>query len=108
MSMTLIEFHSKSYYDVEKNVIRWVSNGNIPFDDLLEEMGVSDTVRFNCGRVRDKETREFIATFKERERLFWTDPAFEDARAERMAEMSAAFGEGVDVVNVITGKRHRT
>jgi dihydropteroate synthase len=49
----------------------------------------------------DEKTKKFIEEYRESMEDYEPD-------AEHMYEMRAAFGEGVEVVNIITGKKYKT
>jgi len=95
-----MDFFDEAYKD-EMNVWRWKSNDRVPPDDCLEEAGIDDGTRKRCKMYRDEETTKFIKEYRKSMEDYEPD-------AEHMYEMRAAFGEDVDVVNVITGKTYRT
>ena len=76
--------------------------------ELLDEGLVTDEHVVMTALAHDVYLEESIASYREREERFWTDPEFEDARQERLFEMRAAFGPDEEVVNVLTGRRTRT
>lgn len=86
---------------VVDGIVRWDSNGHVPPADTLEEMlaakGITTNEFLASGRARDAETAEFLAAYRKAE-------ANRVPSAEEMYEMRAAFGEGTEVVNVITGR----
>lgn len=84
-----------AYLD-DEGVYRWISNDQVPFDDLLEAAGVAPETRQTCREAREAG---YAALTK---RLKAQDAAPD---AEQLFEMRAAFGEGTTVVNVITGRR---
>jgi hypothetical protein len=55
--------------------------------------------------VRVAHEKAFLKDYVEQQEKFWNDPEFEDARREQEFEMRAAFGEGAEVVNVLTGRK---
>ena len=85
----------------ENGVYRFESNNQVPFDDYLEEAGVSDETRAKCKVARDIDTAAFAAEYRERMKNHVPD-------AEERYEMRAAFGPGASVVNVFTGQRFET
>lgn len=82
-------------------VIYWKSNGNIPPEDVLQLWNAVGK-RFNYEksvRTLRQETEKFLRDYARRQRR---------ASQEQLAEMRAAFGPGVEVVDVFTGRRYRT
>jgi hypothetical protein len=83
-----------------KGIIRWKSNGRVPPDDCLAdfaELGLP----FNIAATKaeyEAETQKFLSEYRKRE-------ANRKPSAEELFEMRAAFGEGAEVVNVITGRK---
>jgi len=83
----------------EGGVLRWTSNGHVPPQDCLEDFREAGLGSFDMEaskRVRDRETMAFLAEYKA------ADTGHTD---EELCEMRAAFGEGVTIVNVVTGRR---
>lgn len=87
----------KAYKD-EHGVYRWKSNDRVPFDDMLECWNLDEETLQKCKDARDADNAAFFAEYRERMK------DYEPSDEERF-EMRAAFGEGAEVVNVITGKR---
>ena len=81
--------------------VRWNSNNNVPFDDMLEafqQLGwITQQDRDNSRAARDADTARFLADY----RANYRGPS-----EEELSEARAAFGEGATVVNVITGDRY--
>lgn len=94
-----------AYVD-DNDIIRWESNDNVPPDDCLKDAGVPFKERYLCSQVRDAEQAAFIADYiKAQEELEAdTSPEAMDIKRERDFERRAAFGEGVEVVDVFTGQ----
>lgn len=85
---------------VTHGVIRWNSNGRVPFDDvvaLAAHVGL-DVSRTASNAARDKDVAKTMADYRERMKNHKHSP-------EELFEMRAAFGPGATVVNAITGKR---
>lgn len=99
----MIDFKTESYWDENDQVYRWKSNDNIPFSDMLEANGVPSGIIANCERVRDEELAAFTEQYIKRQQNL-TD----EERAERDFELRAAFGPGVEVVDILSGSRYRT
>jgi hypothetical protein len=78
---------------------RWESNGSIPPKDVLRDNLDGDELAANLAAY-DAELAVFLAAYRA------AQPAEPDA--EQLYEMRAAFGPGVEVVDVITGRRVRT
>ena len=103
----MANFREDAYFDEANGVYRWKSNDSIPFDDMLADNGVELPVRNRCNALRAKEIMKFMEEYTRREEEFWTKPEYADARAERLAEQRAAFGNGADVVNIFTGRKYK-
>lgn len=85
-------------------VARWASNGQVPFDDMLDLMEGLEVLpagvdRALCAAARAADLSWTLATYRA------VDP---EPSAEERFELAAAFGPGVEVVNVITGRRTTT
>ena len=82
--------------------VRWNSNDQVPFDDMLEcfqHLGwITALERENSARARDADTEAFLEDYRKN----YTGPS-----EEERAEARAAFGAGAEVVNVFTGHRYR-
>ena len=84
-------------------IMRWTSNNRVPPAECVEQ-AVREGHPVNvaaCATVRDAETSSFLAEYRLSER-------YRPISTEEAYEMRAAFGPGIEVVNVITGRRHRT
>ena len=85
---------------VKDGVVRWKSNDNVPFEDMLrgfETLGFEFDMQASIA-ARNKDTQEFLANYRR------NPPTYS---AEHLAEMRAAFGPGETVVNVITGQKFK-
>jgi hypothetical protein len=82
-------------------VLRWASNNQSPFDDLTGlwvRLGTITAEQANATEYSRKQDSEaFMREYRE------TQPA--EASAEEMFEMRAAFGEGVTVIDALSGRR---
>ncbi len=87
----------KDAYQDEDGVWRWVSSNNVPFEDMLECWNLSQETLDKCIEARERDTSEFLTDYRKQMENY-------EPSAEEMYEMRAAFGEGEEVVNVITGK----
>ncbi len=100
-----VERFEQTYICPTTKAIRWISSKNVlPADccDDLVEAGLIDwETRIISGVVRQKETTEALEKYIEYQRNM---P--EEAKAEQMAEMRAAFGPGEKVVNILTGETY--
>ena len=89
---------------VTDGIVRWDSNGQVPPKDVVGEMLAGQAISTNeclaSGRARDIETNIALDAYRTRMANHVPD-------AEELYEMRAAFGEGAEVVNVITGQRTR-
>ena len=86
---------------VTDGVVRWVSNGRVPPQEILDLWSFLDKP-FNpvkSAEIRGSETRAFLNDYR----------ALNTGRkpsAEDLAEMRANFGPDARVVNVVTGDRY--
>ena len=89
----------------DDGVIRWKSNNSVPPDECLDNMistgliTIQDAVYSKT--VRSAEQEKFFAEYRERMK------DWEPSDEERY-EARSAHGPGVELVNVITGKRWTT
>jgi hypothetical protein len=83
----------------QNGIVRWKKSGRVPPEDILS-LWAHVGKPFNLvssNETREAETNLFLADY--RERMQDVLPS-----AEEMFEMRSAFGEGAEVVNIITGK----
>ena len=89
-------------FTVEKHIVRWKTNNSVPPVDCLDEMVeqglITPRAKVLSVIVRDFEVAQSIARY--RKQMENHVPS-----GEELFEMRAAFGEGEEVVNVITGKK---
>mgnify|MGYP001058442851 CR=1 FL=1 len=87
----------------DDGVVRWNSNNNVPFDDMLYDF-MSIGVIGPKTAARSEEARHV-----DNERFFEEYRRNQPAQPseEELFEMRAAFGEGTEVVDVISGRRVR-
>ena len=88
---------------VVDGVPRWKSNNAAPMTDMLDVWKLHGTpdMEFDYAKAvatRASETSAFLAEYRKRDR---------GPSAEQMTEMRAAFGAGVTVMNIITGRKTR-
>lgn len=97
-------FHLDIDYRIVDNVVRWTSNDRVPFDDVLlgleRNRAITAEQRQASSKAREIEVRQFLAQMRANRHR----PVSEEVRAEARA----AFGPGVEVVNVVTGQRYTT
>lgn len=90
----------KNYY-VSNEVVRWVSNDRIPFDDKLQEFVANGEIteyQFHSSSIqREIEVKQQILEWKESQK----NRKFTD---EEKFEMDANFAPGTKMVNAFTGK----
>ena len=101
----LIAWADKDTYVVD-GVLRWSLNDRVPPLDILDLFAEFKPVEFDLDascKALDEETSRFIAEYRER-RANMT----EEQLAEEAFERRAAFGEGQEVVNIITGEVFNT
>jgi len=90
-------FYAEAYTEDGGKVWRWTSNNAVCPLDACVEYGIPCDM--DAQKVaREKEIDKVLADY--RRRMENHVPS-----AEEMYEMRAAFGEGAEVVNVITGKK---
>lgn len=75
--------------------IKWNSNGRYLMDDFCEKLEYAgfDFSREATAKKRDAQNEESLAEYRRN---------YKGLRAEELAEVRAAFGEGTTVVNVLT------
>jgi len=61
---------------------------------------------FNTATAYDIHTAKTLQEYAQRQEAFWDGKGNAAVRREQLLEMAAAFGEGDEVVNVFTGRRH--
>lgn len=84
----------------ENGAAFWVSSNNYLPEDCAEMLSFTDFI-FDIqatAEARDKETNEFLEAYRKN---------YKGPSEEEKAEMRAAFGEGAEIVDVITGKTIR-
>jgi hypothetical protein len=91
------EMKNEAYQD-NKGVWRWKSNNRVPFEDMLESWNLDEETFKKCVAAREADDANFFANYRKQMENYEPD-------AETLYEMKAAFGEGAEVVNVITGKK---
>lgn len=108
----------ESYYDAE-GVYRWKSNDAPLFAEDARAHAEADGLVIFDAKVHgaERSTADGVAIFRpavqDQARRVYTAAIVADLRQreavepseEEMFEMSAAFGKGVEVVNVLTGRR---
>ena len=103
------EHASEAYEDyAEAGVIRWCSNDRCVPLEICENM---QWYNMEAQRAAHKtELDDMIARHRKAQAEFdaRTDPEAEAIRAEHAFELRAAHGPGVEVVDVVTGRRYRT
>jgi len=84
-------------------VVRWQSNNNVPFDDMLQDFAllglIDEETVARSAEARQADDDTFFAEYRRQ-------MANHVPSDEEMFEMRAAFGEGATVVNVITGQKY--
>jgi hypothetical protein len=95
-------FNTNAYLD-SHGVYRWLSNGAVPFDDLLADAGVSLEVREVCRLARKLDNEKFF-----KEYLVAQASRTPEEIGEERACARAAMGPGQLMVNVLTGERFTT
>ena len=93
-------------YSIENGIVRWDSNGRVPFADMIDSMieyGETGIDRIACDKARDEETAAILADYVEAQ-----SNRSDEEIAEQRYEARAAMGPGVEMVNIITGERYTT
>ena len=88
----------------EDGAVRWKSNGNYLPDDCMEKLkyasyDLSSKISREATKIkREKQNKKFIQEYrKQMENYVYTE--------EELEEMRNAFGEGAEVINILTGKK---
>jgi len=83
-------------------IVRWKSNGSVPPQDVLDEWSRAGFFFDNAAsqKAREKDFRAFVSQYRKNKLDIPND--------EQKAEMRAAFGPGVKVVNILTGRKTTT
>lgn len=98
----LNDFETRTYVDYN-GICRWCSNNSVPPEDILavfrDFLKITNTTYERSLAVRAVELENKLREYAEANRG-------RNLSSEERAEMTAAFGEGSNVVNVITGDRY--
>tara|TARA_Y100000593_G_scaffold14449_1_gene27436 strand:+ start:7222 stop:7662 length:441 start_codon:yes stop_codon:yes gene_type:complete len=98
------EKFAKNDHRIEDGVLLWNTNDRSPMNDMTTrwlELGLITQEVFDATEIaRDEQNAAFFADYK----VARANRTPEQI-AEEQFEMRAAFGPGVEVVNVITGER---
>lgn len=88
----------------DDGAVRWKSNGNYLPDDCMEKLeyspyDLSSKISREATKIkREKQNKKFIQEYrKQMENYVYTE--------EELGEMRNAFGEGAEVINILTGKK---
>ena len=98
--MTTRDWYEKTY--TVDGVTRWKTNGHIPFDPMLQkfvEAGYDVDIN-KCARIRAQEVNQSLQEYRKSQENH-------SLSEEDMFEMQSAFGKGVTVVNILTGKQYK-
>ena len=94
---------------VRDGVHRWDSNGRCVPRHLMERwarLGWVSAAEVVATRTQEEVDNEaFMRQYAADQAAFLRTPEGQEARREQVAEMRAAFGEGAEVVDVISGLR---
>jgi hypothetical protein len=77
-----------------QGVYRWKTNNSVPPEDILNNAGLDAPTLARCKAARSTDLDQFMAKYRKAQ-------AGRQPSAEERFEMRAAFGPGVEVVNVI-------
>ena len=90
-------------YQKDGHIVRWTSNGRVPFDDVLKALHKAGKIEWldvvMSRDARDMETAAFLADYR---------ASYRGPSDEEKAEARAAHGAGVMMTNVVTGHKWRT
>jgi len=103
--MTTVQQHREEAYVDAAGIIRWISNDRIPFPDMLMDflsagLATVDSVAASITQRRIEDEASLKAYVKRNKGR--------KLSSEEQLEMTAAFGPGHSVVNVLTGDRYQT
>ena len=88
---------------VINGVVRWKSSNQVPFDDMLTKLfengNILRTEVTKSNLVREKEQIAFLESYRKN---------YKGPSDEERFEARAAFGSGVELVNIITGDKWTT
>lgn len=84
----------------EDGAIRWISSGNYISDDYCEklEYGGYNFSREATKIKNDKQQSKFVEEYSERMKNY-------KPSEEEFYEMKCAFGEGAEIIDIITGQK---
>lgn len=87
--------------DLTDGVLRWKSNGRVPFDDVLEKVfRMHPELNYTkCKAARDADNAAFFSEYRKN---------YKGPSDEERFEARAAFGPGKEITNIITGHRWKT
>lgn len=89
---------------VKGGVVRWISSNNIPFDDMLAKFVVEGKITSREAEISAEQRKvEDAAAI---ERYIQRNKGRKLSDEERF-EMRAAFGEGAEVTNILTGDTYK-
>lgn len=92
------QFYIDETNDATGPVVRWNSNDQVPFDDMLQNFVdagfIDNQTRQNSNETRKQEQAVFLENYRKN---------YRGPSDEELFEMRAAFGPGETVVNVLTG-----
>lgn len=92
---------------VKGGVVRWNSNNNVPFEDMLTDFAEAGFIPFvtvgTSLEAREVDNKAFFAEYKKAQ----SNRSAEQIAEERF-EARAAMGAGVDMVNIFTGETYTT
>ncbi len=96
------QFKDSAYQD-DKGVWRWKSNDRVPFADMLEDNDIDAEIRAKCEKAREHDNAIFFGIYRKTQAARTPDQI-----AEERAEARSAMGDGVDMINILTGEKFRT
>lgn len=92
---------------VKGGVVRWNSNNNVPFEDMLTDFAEAGFIPFvtigTSLEAREVDNKAFFAEYRKAQAN-----RTEEQIAEQRFEARAAMGPGVEMVNIFTGERYTT
>ena len=97
---------AKNFADayVADGVVRWKSNDRVPFEDMITDFVEAGFINSESIEL-SKEARSTETSALLKEYAAAQAARTPEQIAEEQFEMGAAFGPGVEVVNIVTGER---
>ena len=109
----ILEKFDEGEVHIENNVCGWkFDSGEFrplmqdAMTELLEAGFITNSHVAATMVARTAHEKATLEAYAKNEEAFWRSTDNVEAQGERLFEMKAAFGEGAEVVNVFTGRKH--